>query len=220
MSIDPSSRIDPSAVIEDGVTIGPWCIVGPAVSIGAGSIIESHVVIRSHTRIGKNNRFFQFSSIGEDPSDKKFEGEEAWLDIGDNNVFREGVTLHRGTGFGGGLTKIGNDNLLMPYVHIAHDCVVGNNTVFANNAGLSGHVEVDDWAILGGFAGVNQFVKIGAHAMVGGVTPLGKREALCLSVSVLSPARSPAIYSVQGLFEASNHAFLTHTLSALAAQRC
>jgi UDP-N-acetylglucosamine acyltransferase len=183
MSIDPSSRIDPSAVIEDGVTIAPWCIVGPAVSIGAGSVIESHVVIRSHTRIGKNNRFFQFSSIGEDPSDKKFEGEEAWLDIGDNNVFREGVTLHRGTGFGGGLTKIGNDNLLMPYVHIAHDCVVGNNTVFANNAGLSGHVEVDDWAILGGFAGVNQFVKIGAHAMVGGVTHVGQDVPAYMLVS-------------------------------------
>lgn len=174
MSIDPSSRIDPSAVIEDGVSIGPWCIIGPEVTIGAGTVIDSHVVIRSHTRIGRNNRFFQFSSVGEDPSDKKFSGEEVWLEIGDNNIFREGVTLHRGTASGGGITKIGSDNLLMAYVHIAHDCLVGNNTVFANNAGLSGHVEVADWAILGGFAGVNQFVKIGAHAMIGGVTHVGQ----------------------------------------------
>jgi len=108
--------------------------------------------------------------VGEDPADKKFSGEETWLEIGDNNILREGVNLHRGTAVGGGLTRIGSDNLLMPYVHIAHDCLVGSNTVFANNVGISGHVEVGDWAILGGYAGVNQFLKIGAHAMIGGVT--------------------------------------------------
>ena len=183
MSIDSSSRIDPSAVIAEDVKIGPWCIVGPNVHIGPGCVIESHVVIRSHTRIGANNRFFQFSSIGEEPSDKKYEGEEVWLEIGDRNVFREGVTLHRGTAVGGGITRIGSDNLLMPYVHIAHDCLVGNNTVFANNAGLSGHVEVDDWAILGGYSGVNQFVKIGAHAMIGGVTHVGQDVPAYMLVS-------------------------------------
>ncbi len=183
MSIDSSSRIDPSAVIAEDVKIGPWCIVGPNVYIGPGCVIESHVVIRSHTRIGANNRFFQFSSIGEEPSDKKYEGEEVWLEIGDRNVFREGVTLHRGTAVGGGITRIGSDNLLMPYVHIAHDCLVGNNTVFANNAGLSGHVEVDDWAILGGYSGVNQFVKIGAHAMIGGVTHVGQDVPAYMLVS-------------------------------------
>ncbi len=183
MTIDSSSRIDPSAVIADGVTIGPWCIIGPNVHIGSGTVIDSHVVIRSHTKIGENNRIFQFSSVGEDPSDKKFAGEEVWLEIGDRNIFREGVTLHRGTAVGGGITKIGSDNLLMPYVHIAHDCIVGNNTVFANNAGVSGHVEIDDWAILGGYAGVNQFVKIGAHAMIGGVTHVGQDVPAYMLVS-------------------------------------
>ena len=170
MSIDSSARIDPKAEIDSAVSIGPWSIIGPNVQIGAGTVIDSHVVIRANTKIGKNNRIFQFSSVGEDPADKKFAGEETWLEIGDNNVLREGSNLHRGTAVGGGLTKIGNDNLFMPYVHIAHDCMIGSHTIFANNVGISGHVEVDDWAILGGYAGVNQFLKIGAHAMVGGVT--------------------------------------------------
>jgi UDP-N-acetylglucosamine acyltransferase len=169
-SIDPSSRIDPSADIAEGVVIGPWCIIGANVSIGAGTVLDSNVVIRSNTRIGKNNRIFQFSSVGEDPADKKFAGEETWLEIGDNNIFREGVTLHRGTAFGGGITRIGSKNLMMSYVHVAHDCIVGDNTIFANNVGISGHVQVADWAILGGYAGVNQFLKIGAHAMIGGMT--------------------------------------------------
>lgn len=170
MSIDASAIIDPAAKLGENVTVGPWTIIGPDVSIGDDCHIHSNVIIRANTRIGKNNRIFQFSSVGEDPADKKFEGEESWLEIGDNNIFREGVTLHRGTAFGGGLTRIGNDNLMMPYVHVAHDCKVGDNTVFANNVGISGHVEVGDWAILGGYAGANQFVKIGAHAMVGGMT--------------------------------------------------
>jgi UDP-N-acetylglucosamine acyltransferase len=169
-SIDPSSRIDPTADIAEGVIIGPWCIIGANVSIGAGTVLDSNVVIRSNTRIGENNRIFQFSSVGEDPADKKFAGEETWLEIGDNNIFREGVTLHRGTAFGGGITRIGSENLMMSYVHVAHDCMVGDNTIFANNVGISGHVHVADWAILGGYAGVNQFLKIGAHAMIGGMT--------------------------------------------------
>ena len=170
MSIDSSARIDPTAELDSDVTVGPWSIIGPGVQIGAGTVIESQVVIRCNTRIGKGNRFFQFSSIGEDPADKKFEGEETWLEIGDDNIFREGITLHRGTGSGGGLTRIGSRNLMMPYVHIAHDCTVGSDTIFANNASISGHVEVDDWAILGGYCGVNQFLKVGKHAMIGGVT--------------------------------------------------
>lgn len=168
--IDSSSRIHPTAKIADDVTIGPWCIVGENVEIGAGSVIESHVVIRSNTKIGENNRFLQFCSVGENPADKKFEGEETWLEIGDNNLFREGVTLHRGTGTGGGITRIGSNNLMMAYAHVAHDCIVGSNTVFANNVGLCGHVTIDDWVILGGYAGINQFLTVGAHAMVGGMT--------------------------------------------------
>ena len=183
MSIDSSARIDPKAEIDEGVTIGPWCVIGPEVSIGAGTVIEPNVIIRSHTKIGKNNHFYQFSSIGEDPADKKFEGEVTWLEIGDDNIFREGVTLHRGTGVGGGVTRIGDDNLMMPYVHIAHDCIVGSHTVFANNVGISGHVEVGDWAVLGGYAGVNQFLKIGAHAMVGGMTHISNDVPAYMIVS-------------------------------------
>jgi UDP-N-acetylglucosamine acyltransferase len=168
--IDASSRIHAGASIAADAVIGPWCIIGENVSIGSGTVLESHIVVRANTRIGSGNRFFQFGSIGEEPSDKKFGGEQTWLEIGDNNIFREGVSLHRGTGVGGGITRIGSDNLIMAYVHIAHDCIVGDHTVFANNVGISGHVQVGDWAILGGYAGVNQFLKIGAHALVGGMT--------------------------------------------------
>ncbi|MDE0732974.1 MAG: acyl-ACP--UDP-N-acetylglucosamine O-acyltransferase [Gammaproteobacteria bacterium] len=168
--IDETSKIDPKADISSDAVIGPWCVIGPNVSIGSGTVIESSVIIRSNTKIGSNNRIFQFSSVGEDPADKKFTGEETWLEIGDNNIFREGVTLHRGTGSGGCFTKIGSDNLMMPYVHVAHDCIVGDNTVFANNVAISGHVVVGDWVILGGYAGVNQFLKIGDHAMIGAMS--------------------------------------------------
>lgn len=168
--IDSRAIIDPSADIADNVTVGPWTIIGPGVEIGRGSEIGSHVVIKRNTVLGRDNRIYQFASVGEDPADKKYEGEQTWLEIGDDNIIREGCTLHRGTGAGGGHTRIGSDNLLMAYVHVAHDCQVGNHTVFANNAGVSGHVRIDDWAILGGFAGVNQFLRIGAHTMVGGMT--------------------------------------------------
>ena len=181
--ISNQSEIDPKSEIDEGVTIGPWCIVGPGVRIGAGTVIESHVVIRANTTIGMNNRFYQFCSVGEDPADKKFEGEETWLEIGDDNVFREGVTLHRGTGAGGGYTKIGDDNLMMAYGHVAHDCVVGSHTVFANNVDLCGHVTIDDWAILGGYAGVNQFLTVGAHAMIGGMTHISNDVPAYMIVS-------------------------------------
>lgn len=186
--IDALAIIDPSARIAEGVRIGPWSIIGPNVTIGEGTEIASHVVIKGNTRIGKGNSIYQFASIGEDPADKKFAGEDTWLDIGDNNIIREGATLHRGTGAGGGLTRVGSGNLMMAYVHIAHDCMVGNNTVFANNAGLSGHVQVDDWAILGGYAGVNQFLRIGAHAMVGGMTHVSHDVPAYVIVSGSPPA--------------------------------
>ena len=181
--ISNQSEIDSKAEIDEGVTIGPWCIVGPGVQIGSGTVIESHVVIRANTTIGTNNRLYQFCSVGEDPADKKFEGEETWLEIGDDNVFREGVTLHRGTGAGGGRTKIGDDNLMMAYGHVAHDCIVGSHTVFANNVGLCGHVTIDDWAILGGYAGVNQFLTVGSHAMIGGMTHISNDVPAYMIVS-------------------------------------
>ncbi len=186
--IDSRAIIDPSARLADGVKVGPWSIIGPNVEIGEGTEIGSHVVIKANTRIGKGNSIYQFASVGEDPADKKFAGEDTWLEIGDNNIIREGATLHRGTGSGGGYTRIGSGNLLMAYVHIAHDCIVGNNTVFANNAGLSGHVQVDDWAILGGFAGVNQFLRVGAHAMIGGMTHISHDVPAYVIVSGSPPA--------------------------------
>ena len=193
--IDPRAIIDPSAKIADNVSIGPWSIIGPNVEIGEGTTIASHVVIKSNTRLGKGNQVYQFASVGEDPADKKFAGEDTWLEVGDNNIIREGCTLHRGTGAGGSYTRIGSNNLLMAYVHIAHDCIVGNNTVFANNAGLSGHAEVDDWAILGGFAGVNQFLRIGAHAMVGGMTHISHDVPAYVIVSG-SPAAVRSVNTV------------------------
>lgn len=162
--------IDPSAKIGKDVEIGPWTIIGPDVEIGDGCKIASHVVIRSHTKLGRNNRIFQFASVGEDPSDMKYQGEVSYLEIGDDNTIREGATIHRGTQVGGGTTRIGSDNLFMPYTHVAHDCIIGDHVIFSNNAAVSGHVEVGDWAILAGYSGVYQFLKIGAHSFIGGLT--------------------------------------------------
>jgi UDP-N-acetylglucosamine acyltransferase len=162
--------IDPTARIGADVKIGPWTIIGAGVEIGDGCEISSHVIIKGPTRIGKRNRIFQFASVGEDPSDKKFHGEVTYLEIGDDNVIREGATIHRGTEVGGGVTRIGSNNLFMPYTHVAHDCIVGNHTIFSNNAAISGHVVVEDWAILGGYAGVYQFLRIGAHSFIGAQT--------------------------------------------------
>lgn len=181
--IDSRAIIDPTAKLADDVEVGPWSIIGPNVEIGKGTVIQSHVVIKANTRMGEGNQVYQFASVGEDPADKKFAGEDTWLEIGDNNIIREGVTLHRGTGSGGYWTRIGSNNLFMAYVHVAHDCIVGNNTVFANNAGISGHAEIGDWAILGGYAGVNQFIKIGEHAMIGGMTHIGHDVPACVIVS-------------------------------------
>jgi UDP-N-acetylglucosamine acyltransferase len=167
MSIDPRAVIDPGAKIADDVSIGPYSVIGPDVEIGAGTWIGPHVVISGPTRIGRDNKFYQFSSIGEVPQDKKFHGEHSALVIGDRNVVREFCTLNRGTEDGGGETCIGNDNWIMAYVHIAHDCQVADNTIFANNASLAGHVTVEDYAILGGFTLVHQFTCVGAHSFTG-----------------------------------------------------
>ncbi len=189
--IDSRAIIDSSAKLAAGVSVGPWSIIGPGVEIGEGTEVASHVIIKSNTKIGSNNKIYQFASVGEDPADKKFLGEETWLEIGSDNIIREGCTLHRGTGFGGNYTRIGSHNLLMCYVHVAHDCIVGNHTILANNVGLAGHVEVSDWAILGGYAGVNQFLKIGAHAMIGGMTHVSNDVPAFIIVSGTPPeARS------------------------------
>lgn len=162
--IHPTAIIDDSASIGNNVSIGPYTVVGPHVEIGDHCVIGPHVVLRGPTVLGQHNRIYQFASVGEDCQDKKYQGEPTRLVIGDHNVIREGVTIHRGTVQDQGVTEIGSHNLLMAYVHVAHDCVVGNHVILANNTTLAGHVHVGDWAILGGFTGVHQFCKIGAHA--------------------------------------------------------
>ena len=163
--IHPTALIDPAAKIGSGVEIGAYSIIGPDVEIGDNTHIGPHVVIKGHTRIGRENRIFQFSSLGEVPQDKKYAGEPTRLEIGDRNTIREFCTLNLGTAQDAGVTRIGDDNWIMAYVHIAHDCQVGNKTTFANNAQLAGHVVVEDWAILGGYTGVHQFCRVGAHVM-------------------------------------------------------
>lgn len=174
MSIDTRAVIDSTARIGKDVTIGPYSIIGPQVEIGAGTWIGPHVVINGPTRIGKENRIFQFASIGEIPQDKKFHGEQSRLEIGDRNTIREFTTINRGTNDGGGVTRIGNDNWLMAYIHIAHDCIVGNHTIFSNSASLAGHVRIEDYVILGGFTLVHQFCAIGQHAFTGMGSAIGK----------------------------------------------
>ena len=165
--IHPSAIIDPAASLADDVAVGPFSIIGPEVEIGSGTTIGPHVTLRGPTRIGRDNRIFQYSSIGEQPQDKKYSGEKTRLEIGDRNTIREFVTINRGTAQDRGLTSIGNDNWIMAYVHVAHDCVIGDRTVFANGSSLAGHVLVGDDVILGGFSLVHQFCNIGAHAFTG-----------------------------------------------------
>lgn len=163
----PTAIIHPNAKLADDVQVGAYSIIGEHVEIDAGTTIGPHVVINGHTRIGKNNRIFQFSSLGEIPQDKKYANEPTRLEIGDNNTIREFCTFNLGTVQDGGVTRVGNNNWIMAYVHLAHDCHVGNNTIFANNAQLAGHVLVDDYAILGGFTVVHQFCQIGSHVITG-----------------------------------------------------
>lgn len=163
--IHPTAIVDPAAQIDVSVTIGPYSVIGPQVKIGAGTTVGPHCVIEGHTSIGADNRIFQFASLGAMPQDKKYAGEPCELVIGDRNTIREFTTFNIGSPGGGGVTRVGNDNWLMAYVHLAHDCIVGDNTIFANNSQLAGHVVVGDWVILGGFTVVHQFVRIGAHSM-------------------------------------------------------
>jgi len=162
--IHKTAIIDPSAIIADNVSIGAYSIIGADVEIGENCEIGPHVVINGPTKIGNHNKIYQFSSIGEDPQDKKYAGEATLLEIGDNNLIRECVTVNRGTVQGGGITKIGSNNWIMAYVHIAHDCILGNDNIIANNTSLAGHVSIDNFVILGGFSLVSQFNKIGSYA--------------------------------------------------------
>lgn len=167
------TRIHPSAVVEagarlgEGVQVGAFCYIGDEVEVGDGTVFGPHCSVHGPTRIGRENRFIGHCAIGGEPQDKKFRGERVELEIGDRNLFREFTTINRGTGTGGGTTRIGNDNWFLAYTHVAHDCMVGNHCVFSNNATLAGHVAIGDHVILSGFAGIHQFCRVGAHAFVG-----------------------------------------------------
>ena len=165
VKIHPTAIIDPKAELDSSVEVGAYSIIGADVKVNANTRIGSHVVLKGPTTIGKNNQIFQFSSLGEAPQDKKYANEPTTLEIGDNNTIREFCTFNRGTVQDKGKTSIGNDNWIMAYVHIAHDCSIGNNTIMANNSSLAGHVDIHDYAILGGFTLINQFCKVGAHVI-------------------------------------------------------
>jgi UDP-N-acetylglucosamine acyltransferase len=165
-NIHPTAVVAPDAELAEGVEVGAYAVIGPGVQIGANTRIGPHVVIQGPTRLGADNQVFQFASVGSAPQDKKYRDEATRLEIGDRNVIRECVTLNRGTVQDQGLTRIGNDNLFMAYAHVAHDCVIGDHCILANNATLGGHVHLGDWAIMGGLSGVHQFCKVGAHAFI------------------------------------------------------
>ncbi len=208
--IDSRAVIDPTARIAAGVTISPYAIIGADVEIGEGSWVGPHVVINGPCRIGKQNKFFQFSSIGEAPQDKKYKGEPTLLEIGDRNVIREYCTFNRGTVQDKGTTKIGSDNWIMAYVHIAHDCEVGNHTVFANNTTLAGHVVIEDHVTLGGASLIHQFCVVGAHSFVGMGSAIAKDVPPFLMVSG-RPAE-PHGLNVEGL---RRHGFSPETIKVL-----
>ena len=165
--IHATALVDPSAQLDSSVTVGPYSVIGPNVRIGPGTAIGAHCVIENHTTIGADNRIFQFNSLGGVPQDKKYAGEPCELVIGERNTIREFCTFNIGSPGDSGITRVGDDNWIMAYVHVAHDCIVGNQTIFANNTTLGGHVHVGDWVILGGFTGVHQFMRLGAHSFTG-----------------------------------------------------
>ena len=211
MLIDETAVVDPTAEIGNNVSIGAYSIIGQDVVIGDDSWVGPHVVIKGPTKIGQSNRIYQFASIGDDPQDKKFSGDEqSTLEIGDRNLIREYCSINRGTEEGGGKTVIGNDNWIMAYVHIAHDCLVGNSTVFANNTTLAGHVTIDDYVIFGGFTGVHQFCHIGKHCFTAPSSIVVKDIPPFLMVA--GNRAKPTGLNREGL---KRHGFTTETIDLL-----
>lgn len=208
--IHPSAIVDSKAELADDVIVGPYTIIGPRVRIGQGTVIGSHTIIEGVTTIGQDNQIGHYASIGGRPQDMKYKGEDTQLIIGDRNTIREFVTLHTGTVQDQGATKVGHDNWIMAYVHIAHDCQVGNNVIFSNNAQIAGHVIVHDWAILGGMSGVHQFVRIGEHSMIGGASKLV--QDLPPYVIASGPIAEPHGLNAEGL---KRRGFQAETISAL-----
>lgn len=185
--IHPSAIISPEAELGADVSVGPYSVIGAGVRVGAGSVIASHVVVKGPTTLGENNRIFQFASIGDEPQDKKYRGEVTRLEIGNGNTIREYCTINRGTAQAGGVTRVGDDNWLMSYTHIAHDCQVGSHVIMSNNATLAGHVHVEDHAILSGFCAVHQFCRIGAHSFVGGLCGITRDVLPFMMVAGIPP---------------------------------
>jgi UDP-N-acetylglucosamine acyltransferase len=208
--IHPTAVVDPAARLAPGVTVGAYSVIGPDVSVGEGSWLGPHVVVQGPTRIGRDNRIYQFCSIGDAPQDKKYRGERTFLEIGDRNVIREYCTINRGTTQDLGVTRLGDDNWVMAYVHIAHDCQVGSHTIFANGSSLAGHVEVQDWAILGGFTLVHQFCRLGAHCFTAFGSGIAKDVPPYMMVSG-NPAQ-PHGLNTEGL---KRRGFSADTLAAL-----
>jgi UDP-N-acetylglucosamine acyltransferase len=186
--VDTTARVSPGAVLGPGVRIGPYSVVGPQVVLGARTVLDSHVVVQGPAALGRDNHLYPFSSVGLAPQDLKYKGEASRLEIGDRNVIREFVTIHRGTAGGGGVTRIGSDNLFQAHAHVAHDCRVGNHTVFGHGAVLAGHVDVMDHATIGAYSGVHQFCRIGPHAFLGGFT-VATKDVLPYSKTVGNRAR-------------------------------
>jgi len=209
--INAQAVIHPNARLAPNVHVGPWTVIGEDVEIGEGTWIGPHVVINGPTKIGKNNQIYQFASVGEAPQDKKYSGEKTWLEMGDNNIIRECGTINRGTLQGGGVTRIGNNNLFMAYVHIAHDCIVHNNTVFANNATLAGHVIVHDYAILSGFSGVHQYCRLGEYSFLAKGTLVVKDVPPYLLVAGVEKPTAHGL-NVEGL---RRHGFTPESVAAL-----
>jgi UDP-N-acetylglucosamine acyltransferase len=183
MPIHPTAIIDPNARIAESADIGPYCIIGPEVEIAAGTRLMANIYLEGPTWIGQDNLFYPFSSIGVAPQDLKYQGERSETRIGDRNRIREFVTIQRGTAGGGLVTRIGNDNLLMVYVHVAHDAQIGNHTILSNAVTFAGHVTVEDWAVIGAFSGVHQFCRVGRHAMIGGYSVI-TQDVLPFSMTV------------------------------------
>jgi len=208
--IHPTAIIAPEAELADDVTVGAYSIVGPGVRIGAGTQVGPHCIIDGQTTIGKDNVFYRFCSIGGMPQDKKYKGEPTRLEIGDGNMVREYVTINTGTAQDVGVTRVGDDNWIMAYVHIAHDCQVASHTVIANNVQLAGHIHIDDWAILGGSTAVHQFVRIGAHCMIGGTSSI-RQDIPPYVIGAGDPFRPVGVNS-EGL---SRRGFSAESISAL-----
>ncbi len=214
--IHPTAIIDPAAELGTDVTVGPYAIVGPKVTIGEGCAIGPHAVIESHVRMGKGNRIHSFASVGAVPQDLKYRGEETWVEIGDGNIIREFATVNRGTVGGGGVTRIGNNTMVMAYCHLAHDCRVGNRVIMANAATLAGHVTVEDGAIVGGLTAVHQFVRIGTHCLIGGLSGVSQDVPPYVTAVVSRPQRGYALYGLN-LIGLRRNRFPAETISALKA---